>query len=910
MEDRLIVSVRGHSVLYDSSSYLYRDRAEREMAWCKVSEEVGLSAFSRSCLCFLSEEICRRKWRGLRDTYLKEKRKEIEKRNVCGKRWKHSEVLSFLDPFFNVTPRETRCNDKVREVEEDDGTSESNFTDCQKKMATGNGPFVSSADRVDQLAKAEILRGFIAEKLTTAAQEIFAVVERTVAGYEEEASGLRQEIDRQRRQLEAVLQPRVSLCRTGAEDSGSQCILEKIVKKKVEEEEEESAEEPEQSTSLDEEDLSDPDYQLTNTRCQFVQRERGHLNLRVCLLKDCRTNVLSKYVLRSPMQRLRCPRGLQESEFLDILRSTFPQLTGQFDAFTADSTRILAPLKLKTMTPEVIKWSIKSRGKGRSALYLRPKRSKKSLTSQEQRPSPQTRDTSDTRYDENRPHANAVEKVEINEEDCLSSNSGWQLQVKIEEDVEDLGCQYILHHIKEEEGEDEESAKEPVQTTSPEEEHPGDPDHQIPNSRGQSVQRNCGMWAPLNLRVCLLEDSHTTVLSKGVLKSPLLDLRCPRGLQEDDFLDLLRSTFPQLTGRFDAFTTDATRKLAPLKLKTLTPEEIQRSIKSRGKGRSALYIRAQRANKSLTSQEQRSPQGKDTDDTRNYENRPHANAVEKDEEDPLSAISRWQLQVKIEEDEDQIISKLILDPAESEVHNEDGDDVDRVEEDEGDDDRKQDKNDVELREREDEQSSSKMMRKRRVEHSGIKTKKRKRVQSSLNKSDAPLSCKVCRALHNSMKILIKHAWSHVDDPERLCGVCGEHPESVEELRSHLQSHQKTHRCGKSFLTAVGLNGHAAVHTGERPYKCDVCHEAFKFKASLKTHRWKHVEDKPHKCDVCDQAFAFKQQLRIHSRTHTGEKPYSCHVCRKSVRDFRALAYHKLGHTGKKRYGCQFVGSVF
>lgn len=57
---------------------------------------------------------------------------------------------------------------------------------------------------------------------------------------------------------------------SGAEDSGSQCILEKIVKKKVEEEEEEeSAEEPEQSTSLDEEDLSDPDYQLTNTRFKY-----------------------------------------------------------------------------------------------------------------------------------------------------------------------------------------------------------------------------------------------------------------------------------------------------------------------------------------------------------------------------------------------------------------------------------------------------------------------------------------------------------------------------------------------------------------------------------------------------------------------------------------------------------------
>lgn len=77
------------------------------------------------------------------------------------------------------------------------------------------------------------------------------------------------------------------------------------------------------------------------------------------------------------------------------------------------------------------------------------------------------------------------------------------------------------------------------------------------------------------------------------MKSVVKILRFPGGLQESDFLNRLKSTFPQLRGQFDAFTTDATRTLTPLKLKKLTPREIQRSIKSRGKGRSALYIRAQ-----------------------------------------------------------------------------------------------------------------------------------------------------------------------------------------------------------------------------------------------------------------------------------------------------------------------------
>ncbi|KAK9523146.1 hypothetical protein VZT92_019561 [Zoarces viviparus] len=73
----------------------------------------------------------------------------------------------------------------------------------------------SSDSETFDMSKAEILRGIVTEKLTTAAQEILAVVERTVAGYEEEASGFRREIDRRKKQLEVLLQPRVSLERRG-----------------------------------------------------------------------------------------------------------------------------------------------------------------------------------------------------------------------------------------------------------------------------------------------------------------------------------------------------------------------------------------------------------------------------------------------------------------------------------------------------------------------------------------------------------------------------------------------------------------------------------------------------------------------------------------------------------------------
>ncbi|RVE61295.1 hypothetical protein OJAV_G00169190 [Oryzias javanicus] len=69
--------------------------------WNSVSEEVGLPP-----------DQCRKRWKSLRDRYMRDKRKELEQRNrseggPC-KRWKYSAVPSFLDPFFS--PREMSGN--------------------------------------------------------------------------------------------------------------------------------------------------------------------------------------------------------------------------------------------------------------------------------------------------------------------------------------------------------------------------------------------------------------------------------------------------------------------------------------------------------------------------------------------------------------------------------------------------------------------------------------------------------------------------------------------------------------------------------------------------------------------------------------------------------------------------------
>ena len=45
-----------------------------------------------------------------------------------------------------------------------------------------------------------------------------------------------------------------------------------------------------------------------------------------------------------------------------------------------------------------------------------------------------------------------------------------------------------------------------------------------------------------------------------------------------------------------------------------------------------------------------------------------------------------------------------------------------------------------------------------------------------------------------------------------------------------------------------------VHTGENPYKCDICGQAFKDIFRI------HTGENPYKCDICGQSFARRGNL--------------------------------------------------
>ncbi|XP_023201344.1 zinc finger protein 37-like isoform X1 [Xiphophorus maculatus] len=695
------------------------------------------------------------------------------------------------------------------------------------------------------MSKSGILRGIITEKLSTAAREIIAVVERTVADYEKEASGFRREIDRQRRQLE-LLQPQVRLTRganAGLQDLRSQELV-------VVGEEQRQHPDGRDSGSLDflwygdddhdediqpvvpvtprsrpkREDLTDPDYEISPrsfpSRVRPEKRRASkplssltHLDFRVRVLDNPETEVLSNIVFqKNPIQNFSCPRDLQESDFLDLLRSSVPQLAAgePFDLFITDTSRKLHPLRVSALTPEEIYRTIRT--SGNSALYVRLKTAV----------NPQS--SSDVLH-------------QLDEE--LSVGSATPSSDQTEENL---------------------------RLSSPVDQ---------PQRRRRGRPRAGEAPAHHFLRVCVLEDNQSDAPTETELQtSSVQDLKCPRRMQEAEFLDLLRLTFPQLVGddkKINMYKSDRSRKLQKLKMNNLTPEEIYRSMRSTGSKKSVLYVKLKTGKGDESKNEEQNLQlVKD-------EPQPTDCVVLEDETAPLQSP----------EDLDRSRAHAAASDAGSGGENEALRDDDEWE-----------PNAEDLEEGDDPQPERTYKGPRRFMENGRESK---------------VVCQVCGVWYRTISGLTRHAWAHIGDPKSICGVCGETFNSAEDMKVHFEVHQKIHDCsycGKGFFTASGLKNHVSLHTGERQFKCSHCSKTFAVQSALNVHLWIHVEDRPHKCDLCPKTFGLRGQLTAHKKSHVSRDRYLCNICGRSVSDLRSLTRHKLTHSNERHYGCKVCGKRF